>query len=76
VCGVEATIVDGRIADIVIIDANRAAAWSSSSEAGAVSDREWPFVHWLSMFRVVYDGGPGWRVMRWGGAAGRLGGHH
>lgn len=56
-CGVEATIVDGRIADIVIIDADRAAAWTSFSDAEAVSDREWPFVHWLSMFRAIYDPG-------------------
>ncbi|HET7066920.1 MAG TPA: hypothetical protein VFI21_04910 [Nocardioides sp.] len=51
----EATVVGGRIADIVIIDADRAAAWSSATDAGAVLDQEWPFVHWLSMLRAVYD---------------------
>jgi predicted nucleotidyltransferase len=54
-CGVEATIVDGRIADIVIIDADRAAAWANASDAEAVADHEWPFVHWISRVRAVFD---------------------
>ncbi len=52
---VEATIVDGRIADIVIIDSDRAAAWSTSADAANVSDQEWPFVRWLSRLRPVFD---------------------
>jgi hypothetical protein len=39
-CGAEATIVDGRIADVVIIDADLAASWADDSLDPTVSDEE------------------------------------
>jgi hypothetical protein len=57
-CGVEATIVDGRIADVVLIDVDRVEALvhlEAAVAAEAVSEQEWPFVHWLAESRPVFD---------------------
>lgn len=61
-CGVEATLVDGRITDVVIIDADQAVALggqaanhASAAATGAVTEGEWPFVRWLAQARPVYD---------------------
>lgn len=61
-CGVEVTLVDGRVTDVVIIDADQAVAWGSHAAdhasavaTGAVSEAEWPFVCWLAQARPVHD---------------------
>lgn len=60
--GVEATIVDGRIADIVIVDADQAARLGhrvahggEGSAAGGMPEIERTFVRWLAQSRPVLD---------------------
>ncbi len=57
--GVEGTIIDGRLADIVLIDAGwadrLAAGGSGDAEWSPPSDEAWPFVDWLAHVRPAYD---------------------
>ncbi|MGG5260703.1 hypothetical protein [Phycicoccus avicenniae] len=58
--GVETTVVDGRIADVVLIDRDAAAAMLAPSlpereAAAAVAPGQWPYVHWLADARPVHD---------------------
>jgi hypothetical protein len=57
-CGVEATIIDGRIADVVVLDVDRVESLvgpEAAIAAQVVSRAQWPFVHWLAQSRPVYD---------------------
>jgi len=57
-CGVEATILDGRIADVVVLDVDRVTSLVGADAplaAKSVRSGEWPFVRSLSQSRPVHD---------------------
>lgn len=57
-CGIETTIIDHRIADLVIVgvaEAEGLAARSRGDAATSITDREWSFINWLAHSRPVYD---------------------
>lgn len=61
---IEVSLIDQRIADLVVISADAAErlglgpeqrADSAEPDAARVAEQEWPFVHWLAEARPVYD---------------------
>jgi hypothetical protein len=60
--GVEDTIIDGRVADVVLVDVAYAVAVGAmtspdegTGSPGVVPEGEWPFVRWLAQSRPVLD---------------------
>ena len=58
--GVETTIVEGRIADIVLVDCKDAEVIlrhtaPEREAAEAITPEQWPFVYWLAEARPVHD---------------------
>ena len=58
--GVERTIIEGRIADIVLLDLKDAESIlrhtaPEREAAAAITSGQWPFVHWLAEARPVHD---------------------